>query len=68
MVGVIKRMVRDKGFGFIREEGGTKEWFFHRSQCDPLSPYFNLKEEDRVEFTEAASDAKGPRAEGVRLV
>ena len=28
--GTIKRLVRDRGFGFIRDEGG-QEWFFHRS-------------------------------------
>jgi len=28
--GTIKRLVRDRGFGFIRDDGG-QEWFFHRS-------------------------------------
>ncbi|PYR53581.1 MAG: cold-shock protein [Acidobacteria bacterium] len=28
--GTIKRLAREKGFGFIRDEGG-QEWFFHRS-------------------------------------
>ena len=30
MNGTVKRLVSDKGFGFIRDEGGT-EHFFHRS-------------------------------------
>ena len=28
--GTIKRLVRDRGFGFIRDDAG-QEWFFHRS-------------------------------------
>ena len=28
--GTIKRLVRDRGFGFIRDDNG-QEWFFHRS-------------------------------------
>src|SRR5438067_868278 len=31
--GTIKRLVRDRGFGFIRDDGG-QEWFFHRSSVD----------------------------------
>ena len=36
--GTIKRLVRDRGFGFIRDDGG-QEWFFHRSsvKTEPLS-------------------------------
>ena len=29
--GMTKRLVRDRGFGFIRDEGG-QEWFFHPSR------------------------------------
>ena len=31
--GTIKRLVRDRGFGFIRDDGG-QEWFFHRSSVE----------------------------------
>ena len=32
MNGTIKRMVSDKGFGFVLAEDG-KEYFFHQSAC-----------------------------------
>jgi cold shock CspA family protein len=31
--GTIKRLVRDRGFGFIRDDGG-QEWFFQRVSFD----------------------------------
>ena len=34
MNGTIKRMVSDKGFGFIAAEDGS-EYFFHQSACTP---------------------------------
>ena len=60
--GSIKRLVRDRGFGFIRDEGG-QEWFFHRTsvQCN----FDSLNEGQRVSFDEEPS-AKGPRAGNVR--
>ena len=60
--GTIKRLVRDSGFGFIRDEGGH-EWFFHRSAVD--GSYDDLTEGQRVDFDEEPS-AKGPRAGNVR--
>jgi len=54
--GTIKRLVRDRGFGFIRDEGG-QEWFFHRSSVQG-----NF---DQVSFDEEPSP-KGPRAGNVR--
>src|SRR6476619_771646 len=57
--GTIARLLIDKGFGFIRDEGGT-EHFFHRSAV--RSQVFELLSEgQRVEFT-AEDSAKGPRA------
>lgn len=32
MSGTVKRLVRDKGFGFIGTDRGV-EYFFHRSAC-----------------------------------
>jgi CspA family cold shock protein len=63
--GTIARLLIDKGFGFIRDEGGT-EHFFHRSAV--RSAVFELlREGQRVEFTPEES-AKGPRAGDVRLI
>src|ERR1700693_2990739 len=60
--GTIKRLVRDRGFGFIRDDGG-QEWFFHRSSVD--GSFDQLNEGQRVSFVEEPS-AKGPRAGNVR--
>jgi len=61
--GVIKRLVRDRGFGFIRDDNG-QEWFFHRSAVQDGS-FDGLNEGVRVIFEEEPS-AKGPRAANVR--
>ena len=60
--GTIKRLVRDRGFGFIRDDGG-QEWFFHRSSVE--GNFDQLNEGQRVSFQEEPS-AKGPRAGNVR--
>ena len=60
--GTIKRLVRDRGFGFIRDQAG-QEWFFHRSAVQ--SSFDQLKEGQPVSFDEEPS-AKGPRATNVR--
>jgi cold shock protein len=63
MMGSIRTLRVDKGFGFIKDEGG-KEYFFHRSAVygEGLE---NLKEGDGVEF-DLGEGPKGPRAENVR--
>jgi CspA family cold shock protein len=61
--GTIKRLVRDRGFGFIRDDGG-QEWFFHRSAVESGS-FDSLNEGQRVTFDEEPS-AKGPRAGHIR--
>lgn len=61
--GTIKRLVRDRGFGFIRDEGG-QEWFFHRTAVNTGS-FETLNEGERVVFDEEPS-AKGPRAGNIR--
>ena len=60
--GTIKRLVRDRGFGFIRDDGG-QEWFFHRSGVQ--GSFDQLAEGQRVAFDEESSP-KGPRAGNVR--
>ena len=61
--GTIKRLVKDRGFGFIRDEGG-QEWFFHRSSVTE-GAFEQLNEGQRVSFDEEPS-AKGPRAGNIR--
>ncbi len=68
-VGTIKRVIRDRGFGFILPENATEEVFFHSSAVE--SPTFDeLNEGQRVEF-EVEPDPRQPsrsRAAHVRLV
>ena len=61
--GTIKRLVRDHGFGFIRDEGG-QEWFFHRDAV-ASGVFEQLTEGQRVSFDEEPS-AQGPRAGNIR--
>ena len=61
MAGTIKRLVRDRGFGFIRDDNG-QEWFFHRSAVE--GNFDDLNEGQRVSFEEEPSP-KGPRAANV---
>ena len=61
--GTIKRLVRDRGFGFIRDDGG-QEWFFHRSSVQSAG-FDQLNEGQRVSFDEEPSQ-KGPRAGNIR--
>ena len=62
--GTIKRLT-DKGFGFI-DTGGDKDLFFHMSNLEGVE-YDDLREGQRVEFTEARGP-KGPCAENVKPV
>jgi CspA family cold shock protein len=68
-VGTIKRVIRDRGFGFIQPEGATEEVFFHSSAVE--APTFDeLSEGQKVEF-EVEPDPRQPsrsRANHVRLV
>lgn len=61
--GTIKRLVSDKGFGFILAENGT-EYFFHSSAC--AERFDSLREGQAVTF-EVGQGPKGPRAERVQL-
>ena len=63
MNGTIKRMVTEKGFGFVLAEDGT-EYFFHQSACTS-TPFNNLREGQAVRF-ERGQGPKGPRAENVQ--
>ena len=62
--GTIKRVVSDRGFGFIAAED-EKEYFFHRNSLDPALDFDRLTGGERVEF-EVEQSPKGPRANLVR--
>jgi len=61
MNGTIKRLVSEKGFGFVAGQDG-REYFFHQSACQSFE---SLREGQSVTF-EAGQGPKGPRAENVR--
>jgi CspA family cold shock protein len=62
--GTIKRIVADRGFGFIAAED-EKEYFFHRGALDSSLEFDRLVGGEKVEFDVEASP-KGPRANRVR--
>jgi CspA family cold shock protein len=62
MNGTIKRLVSEKGFGFIATSDGT-EYFFHSSGCS--TPFDELREGQSVSF-DKGQGPKGPRGENVR--
>jgi len=62
--GTIKKVVADRGFGFISAEDG-KEYFFHRGGLEPTLEFDRLIGGEKVMFAVEASP-KGPRAVQVR--
>ena len=61
--GTIKKIVSDRGFGFIAGEDG-KEYFFHR---DGVANFDALSGGEKVTF-QIESSPKGPRAGQVEVV
>lgn len=53
--GTIRRIARDKGFGFIRDNSG-QEYFFHRRSVQ--GSFDSLGEGKRVSFDEKSSRRK----------
>ena len=60
--GTIKKLVSDRGFGFIAADDG-KEYFFHR---DGVDSFDSLNGGEKVTF-EIEASPKGPRAKLVKL-
>lgn len=60
--GTIKRLVYDKGFGFVAAPDGS-EYFFHQTACQGVR-FDELREGDAVTF-QTGQGPKGPRAENV---
>ena len=62
--GTIKRVVADRGFGFITAEDG-KDYFFHRGGLDSSIDFDRLVGGEPVVF-EVEASPKGPRANSVK--
>ena len=60
--GTIKRLVSEKGFGFVEAADGN-EYFFHQSACTGVS-FDELRQGQAVTF-QTGQGPKGPRAERV---
>ena len=64
MNGTTKRLVSEKGFGFIAA-GDANEYFFHQSACTQTA--FDELREGQAVTCERGQGPKGPRGENVRL-
>ena len=64
--GTIVRIVRDRGFGFIKEENGN-ELFFHATGVTGTTPFDNLAEGQQVSYDKGRDDrGRGERASNVQ--
>ena len=63
--GTIKRLILDRGFGFIQTAEG-KEIFFHRNDIEGME-FASLREGQEVEFEMGQGRGGRPQAEKVRL-
>ena len=62
--GRVKKVVADRGFGFITAEDG-KDYFFHRYGVQASLDFDRLTGGEEVEF-DVEQSPKGPRANNVR--
>ena len=63
--GTIRRLVAERGFGFIKPEVG-EDVFFHRSVLQGVN-YDSLREGQQVEFDAGREPDGRPKATRVRL-
>ena len=61
--GTIRRLIADRGFGFIQTEEG-KDLFFHRSNLEGVD-YSSLREGQQVEYE--LGQGRNGRSEAVRV-
>ena len=62
--GTVKKVIADRGFGFIAAEDG-KEYFFHRDALQAPLNFDRLNGGEAVTF-EVQASPKGPRATNVQ--
>lgn len=66
MYGTIKKVMKDKGFGFIVPDDGSEDIFFHRSRLAPKVYFEDLREGTEVQF-DVRPGEKGRQAFNVRI-
>ena len=64
--GTIKKVMKDKGFGFIVPDDGSEDIFFHRSRLSPKVYFEDLREGTEVQF-DVRPGEKGRQAFNVRI-
>jgi CspA family cold shock protein len=62
--GTVKKVVSDRGFGFITAEDG-KDYFFHRDGLSASLDFDRLSGGERVQF-DVEQSPKGARAKNVQ--
>ena len=64
--GEIKRLERERGFGFIRPAGASEDVFFHSSALQGLV-FDELSEGQSVEFEKAADDRNTRKSRAINV-
>lgn len=59
--GTVKKVVSDRGFGFISADEDGKDYFFHRDGLDRSLDFERLAGGEKVIF-EVEASPRGPRA------
>ena len=62
--GTVKKVISDRGFGFITADNGN-DYFFHRGALDTSLDFDRLVGGEKVEF-DIEQSPKGPRASRVQ--
>lgn len=64
--GKIKKLVSDKGFGFIRDPEGNDVFFYHSSVVDQAFDRLDEGQPVVFEIDENGGNGRGPRARSVQ--
>lgn len=66
MTGTIKKIIRQKSYGFITPDDGSDEVFFHRGSLAPRNQFEDFNEGDTVQF-QTRKGEKGPVAFDMKI-
>jgi len=62
--GTVKKVVAERGFGFITGDDDERDYFFHRSAVAASLDFDRIAGGEKVRF-EIEQDPKGPRARNI---